>query len=415
MDVMRAGTERWSDKDDRGFWGRCCLPVWRARASWCSRRLKLQTFGWRCARPSGPVSPAIFVGVVCMALFALAMREPLPSGNSRRGGCRPMRGTGGAFRARSTSRSPFCSSRGSAPRTFVRGAGDRPDCWPPSRFDQFRLARPSPSARSTCRGRSASRCSSAGSCWSGAETGARRPSLEDGPHPRLPNRSTRGPTERDPLWPRPSSVDAIRTPIGRYGGALANVRADDLAAIPIKALMARKPTRRTGRRWTDVILGCANPGRPRDNRKRRAPWRRCSPGSTSRLPGATVKPALRLWTQMPWAIAAAAIRAGEGDLFFSPAGSRAMSRAPFVMGKGRFPAFLARRADVTTRRSAGASSIRRWKKAYGTDFDAGDGGETSRSSTASRASIRTRWRCAARRAPRAAQKSGRLAARDHAW
>ena len=122
--------------------------------------------------------------------------------------------------------------------------------------------------------------------------------------------------------------DAIRTPIGRYGGALAGVRADDLAAIPIRALMARN--RHVD--WAavdDVILGCANQA-GEDNRNV-ARMAALLAGLDVAVAGATVN---RLCGSGLNAvgIAAAAIRAGEGDLFIA-GGVESMSRAPFVMGK----------------------------------------------------------------------------------
>jgi len=122
--------------------------------------------------------------------------------------------------------------------------------------------------------------------------------------------------------------DAIRTPIGRYGGALASVRADDLAAIPIKALMARNP----GVRWEeldDAIFGCANQA-GEDNRNV-ARMATLLAGLPVEVPGSTVN---RLCGSGMDAVgsAARAIRAGEGRLMLA-GGVESMSRAPFVMGK----------------------------------------------------------------------------------
>jgi acetyl-CoA acyltransferase len=75
--------------------------------------------------------------------------------------------------------------------------------------------------------------------------------------------------------------DAVRTPIGRYGGSLAHIRADDLAAIPIRALKDRNP----GVDWDeldDVILGCANQARTIATSPG---WRPCSPGFRTGLAG----------------------------------------------------------------------------------------------------------------------------------
>lgn len=122
--------------------------------------------------------------------------------------------------------------------------------------------------------------------------------------------------------------DAIRTPFGRYGGALAPVRADDLAAVPIKALMARNP----GVHWeelTDVILGCANQA-GEDNRNV-ARMAALLAGLPIEVPGATLN---RLCGSGLDAVgtAARAIRAGEAGLMLA-GGVESMTRAPFVMGK----------------------------------------------------------------------------------
>ena len=122
--------------------------------------------------------------------------------------------------------------------------------------------------------------------------------------------------------------DAIRTPFGRYGGALAGVRADDLAAIPIKALMARNP----GVQWDaldDTIFGCANQA-GEDNRNV-AHMATLLAGLPIDVPGSTIN---RLCGSGMDAIgtSARAIRAGETSLMLA-GGVESMSRAPFVMGK----------------------------------------------------------------------------------
>ena len=126
--------------------------------------------------------------------------------------------------------------------------------------------------------------------------------------------------------------DAARTPIGRYGGALAAVRPDDLAAIPIRALVARHPRVDWGR-VDDVILGCANQaGEDNRNVARMATLLAGLPVDVS---GATVN---RLCGSGLDAVASAArlIRAGEADLVVA-GGVESMSRAPFVMGKTDTP------------------------------------------------------------------------------
>ena len=122
--------------------------------------------------------------------------------------------------------------------------------------------------------------------------------------------------------------DAIRTPIGRYGGALAKVRADDLAAVPIKALMARN----TSVDWEvvdDLFYGCANQA-GEDNRNV-ARMAGLLAGLPVPVPGATIN---RLCGSGMDAVATAAraIKADEADLLIA-GGVESMSRAPFVMGK----------------------------------------------------------------------------------
>src|SRR5829696_1084047 len=126
--------------------------------------------------------------------------------------------------------------------------------------------------------------------------------------------------------------DAVRTPIGRYAGALSSVRADDLAAIPIKALIDRNP----GVDWAeldDVILGCANQaGEDNRNLARMAGLLAGLPDSSggvtlNRLCGSGLDAV---------AMAARAIRGGDTDLIIA-GGSESMSRAPFVMPKAQSP------------------------------------------------------------------------------
>ena len=122
--------------------------------------------------------------------------------------------------------------------------------------------------------------------------------------------------------------DAIRTPFGRYGGALSSVRTDDLGAIPIKALMARNPSVD----WaaiTDVLYGCANQA-GEDNRNV-AHMSSLLAGLPLDVPGATIN---RLCGSGLDAVgtAARAIKAGEAGLMIA-GGVESMSRAPFVMPK----------------------------------------------------------------------------------
>jgi acetyl-CoA acyltransferase len=122
--------------------------------------------------------------------------------------------------------------------------------------------------------------------------------------------------------------DAIRTPIGRYGGSLASIRTDDLAAHPIRALMERHP----GVDWSaldDVIYGCANQA-GEDNRNV-ARMALLLAGLPKEVSGATVN---RLCGSSMDAIATAsrAIKSGEAS-FVIAGGVESMSRAPFVLGK----------------------------------------------------------------------------------
>ncbi|RYF22721.1 MAG: 3-oxoadipyl-CoA thiolase [Comamonadaceae bacterium] len=122
--------------------------------------------------------------------------------------------------------------------------------------------------------------------------------------------------------------DAIRTPFGRYGGALSSVRADDLGALPIKALMERNPQVD----WAavvDVLYGCANQA-GEDNRNV-ARMSALLAGLPLQVPGATIN---RLCGSGLDAVgtAARAIKAGEAGLMIA-GGVESMSRAPFVMPK----------------------------------------------------------------------------------
>ncbi len=123
-------------------------------------------------------------------------------------------------------------------------------------------------------------------------------------------------------------IDAIRTPIGRYGGALSTVRADDLGAVPIKALIERNPNLPLDE-IDDLIYGCANQA-GEDNRNV-ARMSALLAGLPTAVPASTVN---RLCGSGMDAIgiAARAIRAGEAGLMIA-GGVESMSRAPFVMGK----------------------------------------------------------------------------------
>jgi 3-oxoadipyl-CoA thiolase len=132
--------------------------------------------------------------------------------------------------------------------------------------------------------------------------------------------------------------DAVRTPIGRYAGALAKVRTDDLAAIPIRTLVARYP--HIADKVDEVILGCANQA-GEDNRNV-ARMAALLAGLPDHVPGTTMN---RLCASGLDAVgtAARAIRAGELDLVIA-GGVESMTRAPLVMGKAE--SAFQRSADI---------------------------------------------------------------------
>ena len=137
--------------------------------------------------------------------------------------------------------------------------------------------------------------------------------------------------------------DAVRTPFGRYGGALSSVRADDLGAIPIKAIVARNG----GVDWgalDDVVYGCANQA-GEDNRNV-ARMSLLLAGLPQEVPGATVN---RLCGSSMDAIgiASRAIKSGEASLMIA-GGVESMSRAPFVMGKADAAFSRAAKIEDTT-------------------------------------------------------------------
>ena len=137
--------------------------------------------------------------------------------------------------------------------------------------------------------------------------------------------------------------DAVRTPFGRYGGSLSGVRADDLGAVPLKALMARHP-QLDWEAVTDIIYGCANQA-GEDNRNV-ARMAALLAGLPVGLPGSTVN---RLCGSGLDALgtAARAIKAGEASLMLA-GGVESMSRAPFVMGKAETAFSRTARIEDTT-------------------------------------------------------------------
>jgi 3-oxoadipyl-CoA thiolase len=154
--------------------------------------------------------------------------------------------------------------------------------------------------------------------------------------------------------------DAVRTPIGRYGGALAQVRADDLAAAPIRELVRRSP----GVDWSavdEVMLGCANQA-GEDNRNV-ARMALLLAGLPETVPGTTIN---RLCGSGMDAVgtAARAIAAGEAELVIA-GGVESMSRAPFVMGKAAVP--FDRSAEVYDTTIGWRFVNPRMRELYGTD------------------------------------------------
>src|SRR4249920_3575138 len=137
--------------------------------------------------------------------------------------------------------------------------------------------------------------------------------------------------------------DAVRTPFGRYGGALASVRADDLGAVPLAALLARNP-KVDWQAVVDVIYGCANQA-GEDNRNV-ARMSALLAGLPVGVPGSTVN---RLCGSGLDALgtAARAIRSGDADLMIA-GGVESMSRAPFVMPKADSAFSRANRVEDTT-------------------------------------------------------------------
>jgi acetyl-CoA acyltransferase len=154
--------------------------------------------------------------------------------------------------------------------------------------------------------------------------------------------------------------DAVRTPFGRYGGALASIRADDLAAVPIRAITERNPQVD----WAavdDVILGCANQaGEDNRNVGRMA---LLLAGLPEVVPGTTIN---RLCGSSLDAIATAAraIKSGESDLIIA-GGIESMSRAPFVLGKAETA--FSRKAEISDTTIGWRFVNPIMKKLYGVD------------------------------------------------
>ena len=154
--------------------------------------------------------------------------------------------------------------------------------------------------------------------------------------------------------------DPVRTPIGRYGGSLSAVRADDLGAVPIRELMARNEAV-DAEAIDDLVYGCANQA-GEDNRNV-ARMSLLLAGLPESVPGATVN---RLCGSGMNAvgICAQAVRTGEADLTVA-GGVESMSRAPFVMGKA--DTAFSRKAEVYDTTIGWRFVNRMMKKQYGTD------------------------------------------------
>ena len=196
--------------------------------------------------------------------------------------------------------------------------------------------------------------------------------------------------------------DYIRTPIGRYGGALAHVRADDLAAIPIKALIDRNP----GVDWSeidDVVLGCANQaGEDNRNLARMAGLLAGLPDSSggvtlNRLCGSGLDAV---------AMAARAIRGSEADLIVA-GGSESMSRAPFVMAKAT--SAFDRNAEMYDTTIGWRFVNPKMKSAYGDDTMPSTGENVAQEFQVSRED-QDAFALRSQRKAAAAQANGRLAA-----
>jgi 3-oxoadipyl-CoA thiolase len=196
--------------------------------------------------------------------------------------------------------------------------------------------------------------------------------------------------------------DYIRTPIGRYGGALAHVRADDLAAIPIRALIERNPNVDWGE-VDDVILGCANQaGEDNRNLARMAGLLAGLPDSSG---GVTLN---RLCGSGLDAVAMAArtIRGGESDLIVA-GGSESMSRAPFVMAKAT--AAFGRNAEMYDTTIGWRFVNPKMKSAYGDDTMPSTGENVAQEFQISRTD-QDAFALRSQEKASAAQANGRLAA-----
>ena len=195
--------------------------------------------------------------------------------------------------------------------------------------------------------------------------------------------------------------DAIRTPIGRLNGALSGVRADDLAAIPIRALVERNPTVDWGA-VDDTILGCANQA-GEDNRNV-ARMAVLLAGLPEGVPGSTLN---RLCGSGLDAVgsAARAIRSGDADLMIA-GGVESMTRAPYVLGKAQGPFDRAQKIEDTTLGWRFVNPAMR--AAYGVDSMPETGENVAAEWTVSRAD-QDAFALASQQKAAAAQANGRFA------
>ena len=187
--------------------------------------------------------------------------------------------------------------------------------------------------------------------------------------------------------------DAVRTPIGRYGGALAPVRADDLAAIPIKALIERNPGRRLGRarRRHLRLRQPGGRGQPQRRAHGAACWRACPTVGAGRH--ASTACAARGWTRS--AMAARAIAAGEADLIIAGGVGEHDAARPSSCPRRRAPS--RRNAEIYDTTIGWRFVNPKMKSDYGVDSDARDRRRTSpQEYQIIRAPTRTPSRCAAR-------------------
>src|SRR5579863_5929979 len=154
--------------------------------------------------------------------------------------------------------------------------------------------------------------------------------------------------------------DAIRTPFGKYGGALSSIRTDDLAALPLKALMERNP-KVDWAALDDVIFGCANQA-GEDNRNV-ARMALLLAGLPKEVSGATVNRLCGSSLESV-SVVARAIKSGEAELLIA-GGVESMSRAPFAMAKAEAPFSRSAKIEDTTIGWRFVNSVMKAK--YGTD------------------------------------------------